>query len=146
LNPLKKIQSGVFARMLNPIIDRVNALSKVRGGSGVNVRVGPAGVAIYGDGSTSTAGTAIKKAKCTEDAPLSDHITCNIIKDDGYEAESGEDGYNVEVYCFLSNATQLSKVSRRLETGDYLACVKLPHPDGDRYYALEGFQAVQICT
>jgi len=65
-------------------------------------------------------GPSVRRLKTTESAPAAKQITCNLMLNDGSEAQVNDLGYNVEVYCEICNGTALNEAVSRLASGDYL--------------------------
>jgi len=62
----------------------------------------------------------VRRFKTTESATANDHITCDMVLNNGVEAAEGELGYHVEVYCDIYNGTALNTAATRLQSGKYL--------------------------
>ena len=62
---------------------------------------------------------SVRRARTTEAAPAATNLTCNIILNNDAEAASGL-GYNVEVYCVISDGGNLNSALPRLANDDYL--------------------------
>lgn len=76
----------------------------------------------------------IYKAFCAQNAPSSNHISCHL--------HAAGETPAVEVYCDISGGSSLSECSRLLTSGDLL----FVYWDGECWRALEGFQAMEICS
>jgi len=83
----------------------------------------------------------VRRFKVTEDAPSDDHLTCNMILNDGDEAVDGELGYGVEVYTNISSGSALDLCARYLKSGDYIAARNIR----GKWIATEGFNEWMDC-
>jgi hypothetical protein len=108
LTPLKKISTGAFARFLNPVIDRVNALSRIRGGNGISIRTSPCGVTVYG---ASSGG-----ATTTSDAA----VLAKVIRSLQYATPSnGSVGYDSYIVRLDSSTYTTVETGESITEGDY---------------------------
>jgi len=81
-----------------------------------------------------------RRARTTQSATANDHITCNLIGNDGVEITSGL-GSGIEVYCNISHGTALNDAIRRLANDDYLMVVN----SGGKWWCTEGFSGDEEC-
>ena len=66
----------------------------------------------------------VRRFRTTEVATANDHITCNMMLNNGIEAASAADiVYNVEVYCNIHGAGALNVALPDLVSGGYLEAV-----------------------
>lgn len=63
---------------------------------------------------------SVRRFKTIESATANDHITCDMVLNDGAEAASGELGYHVEIYGDIYGSNALNTSTPRLVVAKYL--------------------------
>lgn len=88
----------------------------------------------------------VYRARATEAAGATDHITCNLIEADGTEVDSGEFGYEIEIYFDISGGSALNEALPRLADDEYIQCFQSYHTDATlRWYGIPPWQASIDC-
>lgn len=120
-------------KIINELIDKVNALSNIRTSGGITARILPGCVSLSGGGAGNSSTSGLRNAFAVSDAGSGATISCYLDTDNS--------GNTVTVNCEIVGGTALNSAIPRLEDGDRLT-VWL---DGDTWRCTTIFQATTDC-
>jgi len=138
----------VRGRDLDTLINKVNALSHIRGSGGISVMTGPLGTSLIGNASLGLSATNVRRAITTQAAPAAKYITANLYGSDGIEITTGVES-GLHVYCSIIGGVNLNGAVPRLTNDTDMFVTKTPYSSASsiaqRWYCVNIFQKSQDC-